>query len=83
MSLAVDDINVGDKITVLSCLYNPCDRSYKGEVLTVLAVDLPFLIVDGPYRYLKRISLDVREWQFKRCSDKFVQAAKAAGGGND
>ena len=81
--LQVDDITVGDYITVLEYVCNPSDHSFQGEVLHVIAVDLPYIVVNGMKSHTQNMHMDIRRWKFKRCSDEYVHAAKAAGGGDE
>lgn len=66
-----DDMNVGDYITVTRCLYSD-DRSYKGDVLRVELVELPFILVHADEIRMSGIKLDVREWDFMRLSKEYV-----------
>jgi len=52
------------------------DRSYRGDVLRVVAVDLPFVALRHP-EYRQRLVLDTREWGFKALSAEFVAAIEA------
>jgi hypothetical protein len=55
------------------------DQSYKGDVLEITSVDLPFIVVTvkkGLTAFLKRpLVLDTREVELKRLSEEFVKAA--------
>ncbi len=87
VELQQDDLEVGMYITVLRGrpLYeisltgtNQCgeDNSFKGDVLKILAVDLPFVVVrccnsslTGP------ITFDVRMYGLKKLSPEYVNSA--------
>ena len=81
--LAPDDFRVGLYVTIVkgeikqSPGYFECeDHSYQGEVLLILAIDLPFIVVRFPQRpEFPPGTFDIRQgWQFKKLSDEFVAA---------
>jgi hypothetical protein len=89
MAELVEDLKVGDWITVLSWEPGPTrivagepltDSSYVGELLEVLAVDLPFVAVivdeERHVENMSPISLDLRRAQVQKCSAEFVKAMK-------
>jgi hypothetical protein len=75
--MRLEDISPGDNLTVLDCIYNPRDRSYRGTVFTVLHVDFPFAVCRSD-DWSQGVTFDLREWHFKRVSDEYVAARKAA-----
>lgn len=69
----LDAIKVGDFITVLG--WNSQDRSFVGEPLKVLAIQLPFVaVLDLRSDY--RISLNTREAKLVSISKEFVDALR-------
>ena len=53
------------------------DNSFKGDVLEVLAVDLPYIAVKHHDRlYSHPTSFDIRKWSFKKLSKEYVEAMK-------
>lgn len=91
MSMKPDDFEPGQYITVLKGrMSSPIssifggevstevlveDRSWKGNVLLVKAVDIPYLVVVDCQSKIKTI-LDIRERQFKKLSPDYVEALK-------
>lgn len=54
------------------------DKSYKGDVLEVIAVEMPYIVVKNltkPFAKGNK-SYDVREYRFKKVSEEYVQAMK-------
>lgn len=63
---------VGDHVTVLEWL-NTKDNSYKGDSLTVHAVDEPFIVVSGArWSPRHRFPLDLRRVRLKALSMQYV-----------
>ncbi len=87
--LQPDDLEIGRCVTVLKGQTTTiCDRdggnirtkednSLKGVVLEIVAIDLPYLLVDRYYEpgsRSHRIEIDVRELVFKALSQDYVDA---------
>ena len=83
LEIAVDDITVGSRITVLRnhgrmpCGHEP--SFLKGTVLHVIAISLPYFLVEAfcPMRGKSGVSLDVRQYQFARINDEYANAVIA------
>ncbi len=102
-ALSVDDIRVGDIVTlvrgrpytttrndvtdagVVTVTATHEDRSWKGDVLEILAIDLPYIVADSvprksrhgaPYKSMfQPNSFDTREgWTFARVSREYADA---------
>lgn len=75
--MKADDFEPGIFVTVTACIAAPEDRSYRGDVLKVLHVELPFIVLETPCPYVRRflptLTLDTRDWRFMRLSDDFVR----------
>lgn len=86
--LQVDDMNVGDSITVTigrmmeisNCGKNPRieeEIKFKGMLLKIVAMDLPYIIVDKfqiNYKKPVRNSIDTRTMTFKKLTSEYVSA---------
>ena len=81
--IAIDDISVGTRMTVLRNRTNrtmaaqPPESDYlKGTVLQVTAISLPYLLVQAfdPLRGRANISIDVRQHQFVKVDDAYADA---------
>ena len=81
--LAIDDISVGTRMTVmrnrLGPRTGPCtpESDYlKGTVLQVTAISLPYILVQAfdPLRGRANMSIDVREHQFGKVDDAYADA---------
>ena len=89
----LDDLSVGDIITVtqgpersfaLAGFFGGDpndkqeDKSYQGDVLQVLAIDLPFIVVVYVGRTMfgkeMKAHIDTREFKIKRLSKEYVEA---------
>ena len=83
LEIAVDDITIGSRITVLrnrgrmTCGNEP--GYLKGTVLHVTAISLPYILVEAfcPTRGKIGITLDVRQHQFARINDEYANAVIA------
>ena len=53
------------------------DRSYCGDVLEVMAVDLPYIVVKMD-KYKSTTTLDTRRVSFKELSEEYVKALQTA-----
>jgi hypothetical protein len=77
MNMHIDDFERGQFVVVTGCIYNPEDRSLRGEILEVLHVDLPFILVEDRSstirRFVRKRHLDTREWKFKIPSSEYVK----------
>ncbi len=72
--MCIEDIQVGDKITVLKWLHRR-DCSYVGEVLTVKAIYAPFVAIELGQRVHRYVTnLDSRECSFAKLSPEYVAA---------
>jgi hypothetical protein len=74
--MQTSELKIGQKVTVLSWVFPDGDNSYKGDVLEIKAIDLPFIVVenmsDGWGQTLK---FDTRQVNFKELSGDYVKAA--------
>ncbi len=50
------------------------DHSWYGDVLTVKAVDFPYVIVDGELSYMKGITLDMRQVELMKLTPEYIRA---------
>jgi hypothetical protein len=75
-ALVPDHIKKGDFITVLEWLSHQ-DNSYKGDVLEVQAINLPFIVCKRHTGYSldKPLNLDMRAVTFAALSREYVDAA--------
>lgn len=82
-AITPEEIKVGDTVTAFRWIKGG-DRSYVGDVMTVEAVDLPFLVartvVDKYGHDMDRgaRSLDTREIEFGVVSNEYVNAMRNA-----
>ena len=81
--VAVDDISVGTRMTVLRNRRTPTvgpsgpESEYlKGAVLHVTAISLPYVLVQAfdPLRGRANISIDVRQHLFSKVDDAYADA---------
>ena len=91
-TVAADDLKPGDVVTVLqwkpkhlayldeegsaAVLTQQVSGGFMGDLLTVVAVDLPYLMVQYDARCLGtcRCTLDVRDVELKRPSPAYIEA---------
>lgn len=53
------------------------DNSFKGDVLQITAIQLPYIVTKHCSELLKNpITFDLREWQFIKLTPKYVEAAR-------
>ena len=82
LEIAVDDIVIGSRITVLRNRTMPGGNEtgyLKGTVLHVTAISLPYILVEAfcPRLGKSGISLDIREFRFGRINDEYANAVIA------
>ena len=96
--MKAEDLNVGDRVTVLSwkprevwssfssgdspAVQTIQDRSFMGTVLTIRAIDLPYIVVewqDLPIIDSARSVIDTRQCELRRVSDEYVRALRRVG----
>ena len=66
------DFEIGMKVTTLESIGRFFDRSYMGKILTVIAIDRPYIGVateDG-----HKSSFSTREMAFKKLSPEYITA---------
>lgn len=82
-SIAVDDVSVGTRMTVLrnrrGPQRGPCGSEsdfLKGTVLQVTAISLPYILVQAfdPLRGRANVSVDVRQHWFGKVDDAYADA---------
>lgn len=72
--VGIDDLKSGQHVTVLEATGN--DRSYHGKVLTVKAVDTPYVVASSSDFDFIAV-LDSREYTLMKVSPEYVKAIQA------
>lgn len=75
--LKQNDLEVGMYVTVTGATGTATkeDNSWKGSVLQILAINLPYIAINH-YQYptLPPASLDTRKWKIMKLTDDYVKA---------
>jgi hypothetical protein len=70
----IENIEIGMWVTIESWKNGNVDRSYKGDPLKIISIDLPYIVVKTLNRLLHAVSLDTREVNLMILSKDYVEA---------
>lgn len=59
------------------------DNSYKGDVLKIIAIQLPYIVLENLSNGMidSPINLDLRKWKLMKLNEKYISAMLSAGKG--
>ena len=67
------DMEVGQYITVVSNNRHPGDRRFRGNVLRIVSVNLPYVLVEHTDKPFPNSPFDTRDWEFCLLNERYVK----------